>query len=92
MSSVAETLLAFGDVGSGFPAAVTACHTSTAATARAERIKSTGKARIGVRTVFAGGANIAAGLGEMLFTLTLLTSRLRLTKMQNKLAHNFQQI
>src|SRR5580698_10140457 len=82
MSSVAETREEFGVVGSGLPEAVTPCQTKTAATASAERARSTGIPRQGLRTLFAGVAKIVAGVGEMLFTLTLMTSRPRLTKTQ----------
>jgi hypothetical protein len=71
---------------------VIACHTRTAATASADRPRRTGIPLHDFRTVLAGGANIAVGAGEMLFTLTLMTSRPYLTKMQNDLTHNFQSI
>src|ERR1700677_2896160 len=85
MSRVAAVLLEFGVSGSGFPAAATPCQTRTAATASAESPRKTGIAPQSRRRAGAGGANTWEGAEGMLFTLTLMTSRPRLTKKQNNL-------
>src|ERR1035438_9024597 len=85
MSSVAAVRLVLGVNGWGAPPAVIACQTRTAAIARRDNVRNTGHPRHAGRSVRAGGAQISAGTNEMLLTLTLMTSRLYLTKMQNKL-------
>src|SRR5476651_720220 len=84
MSSVAETRLELAAIGSGLPAAVIPCQTSTAATASAESPRKTGSARHGLLPDGTGDGSIPVGADEMLFTLTLMTWRLRLIKTQNK--------
>ena len=83
MSRVADVRLEFAARGSGFPAAVTPCQTRTAATARAERPRNRGRALHSRRCRAAGGANTWAGAEGMVFTLTLMTLRFRLTRKQN---------